>query len=98
MTAAGPPPNGVTGGFAGHCDWRLPTVVELQTIFDCRAGNPCIDAPFGPTASGAYWSSTDHSSSGPSLTWVVDFSDGSVGVYPADTGTAYVRAVRHAGP
>ena len=25
----------VTGGFAGQCDWRLPTGAELQTIADC---------------------------------------------------------------
>src|SRR5262249_22478780 len=24
------PPTGVIGGFAGHCDWRLPSIVELE--------------------------------------------------------------------
>lgn len=57
--------------FAGHCDWRLPTVnrdgdpAELETIVDptrpgCAsgAGIPCIDPIFGPTAPEFYWSGT----------------------------------------
>src|SRR5262249_11734977 len=56
------PPTDVTGGFGGHCDWRLPSIVELQTIVDltapqCGGGSPCIDQTvFGPTAAGRYWS------------------------------------------
>lgn len=43
----------VGGGFAGHCDWRLPTGRELYALhipdpFDCP-GFPCIDAAFLPT-------------------------------------------------
>ncbi len=48
----------VTGCFAGRCDWRLPNVVEIQTILDCSFGNPCIDPLFGPTASSIYWSAS----------------------------------------
>ncbi|MGB8536192.1 MAG: DUF1566 domain-containing protein [Acidobacteriaceae bacterium] len=46
------------GCFLGHCDWRLPTIVELRTIFDpaqgaCGGGSgACIDPIFGPTFSG----------------------------------------------
>lgn len=39
--------------FAGQCDWRLPTLSELQTILlrPCATGpGPCIDPIFGPTA------------------------------------------------
>ena len=43
------------GCFTGHCDWRLPTIVELRTIFDAAQGEcgggigACIDPIFGPT-------------------------------------------------
>jgi hypothetical protein len=57
-----------TGGFARHCDWRLPTREELLTIADltvpgCRVFDatqaPCIDPIFFPIAdSTAYWSGT----------------------------------------
>ena len=56
------PPAGLSGGHAGHCDWRVPVLTELQSIRstvppDC---DPCIDPLFGPTAGGGngYWSNT----------------------------------------
>lgn len=57
--------NGADDGtcFADHCDWRIPTSEELQTILlepaPCGAA-PCIDQTvFGPQNTTAkYWSST----------------------------------------
>ena len=52
------------GGFAGHCDWRLPTLDELRTIVDstqgvCGGGSgACIDPVFGPMQPDQYWSGT----------------------------------------
>jgi hypothetical protein len=70
-----------SAGFAGRCDWRLPTVQELQTIVDlgaagCGTGTPCIDPVFGPTDTGYYWSATH--SSVLLAAWSVRFSDGFV--------------------
>jgi hypothetical protein len=76
---------GVIGAFAGHCDWRLPTIVELWGLLlsPCPGGaTPCIDPIFGPTQTFfGYWSST--SADGvPSTAWDVTFSTGYIGNDP----------------
>ncbi|HVO26734.1 MAG TPA: DUF1566 domain-containing protein [Candidatus Margulisiibacteriota bacterium] len=78
----------ITGCFAGYCDWRLPTIVELQGIVDpsatgCASGSPCIDPAFGPTQSNFYWSATIYpglTSAGgfPISAWIV-LPNGTVG-------------------
>lgn len=79
-------------GFAGHCDWRLPTRQELRTIVDCSFGSPCISPVFGPTAASRYWSKTTDNSVGSSA-WDIDFTNGT-----SFNGTKFnafhVRAVR----
>ena len=89
------------GCFAGQCDWRLPTLYELQTILlaasPCGA-SPCIDPVFGPTVADLYWSSTT-SAELPNyayFAWVVNFDGGNGGLngYDAKTDLLAVRAVR----
>jgi hypothetical protein len=84
-----------SGCFAGHCDWRLPTVAELGTIllafFPSCGTNPCIDPIFGPTQSGFYLSATTYGN--PLLAVAVIFGDGS-GDFVGKTTGGFVRAVR----
>jgi hypothetical protein len=77
--------NGAYDGncFNGHCDWRLPTQAELQTIllnppFGCFRFL-CIDTTvFGPTRGGEYWV-IDTLPAGPTnalfVSFYPDFSD-----------------------
>jgi len=82
-----------TGCFADHCDWRLPNVVEIQTILDCSLGAPCIDPLFGPTASSFYWSASSFATN-PDRAWTASFNDGFVSVGSSKTVDRFVRAVR----
>lgn len=87
-----------TGGFAGHCDWRLPTQAELLSIMDngvagCGSGGPCIPAIFGPTTTSLYWSSTTDASV-PAAAWVVWFLNGTTFPYNFKNDSLHVRAVR----
>jgi len=96
----------ITGCFTNRCDWRLPSVVELKSIFDrdraasCatekeRSGVPCIDPAFGPTQASIYWSATTRSDA-TNVTRNVDFgqllASGSPLLNKGQDG--YVRAVR----
>lgn len=81
--------NGATlvGGFAGHCDWRLPNIFELIGILDINRGvcaggtGPCIDPAFGPTRAEAVWSGTTDAGD-PTKAWYNHF-----GVSPEPQGT-----------
>ncbi len=90
---------------AGQCDWRLPTMEELQTLlldfacigdgvsYSCQCpSSPCIDSTFGATQSNYYWSATTAVST-PGTAWSVDFN--SANVLPSTkTFIFYVRTVR----
>jgi hypothetical protein len=101
-------PDAVTGCFAGHCDWRLPELSELQTILigsgaapgqeaNCTSAS-CIDPDFamvgGPTASSVYWSASSVPTN-PFFGWTAGFING--GAYTGSslkTSDYSVRAVR----
>jgi hypothetical protein len=91
--------------FAGHSDWRLPNVNELQSIVNYGTSSSAVDAVFNTscaasctvttcscTQSSYYWSSTTYQYY-PPYAWSVGFSDGGV-YYSVKSLTGYVRAVR----
>jgi hypothetical protein len=85
--------------FAGHHDWRLPTLEELRTLLavvpPCAA-EPCPGTvwPRDQTAAAGYWSSTTFSVD-KQRAWVVSFRDGDVYTAAKDDAL-HVRAVRRA--
>ena len=87
--------------YAGHDDWRLSTITELQSIVDSDYPSPSIYQPYFPnTQTTYYWSSTlsPYVSSGQYL--VIDFSNGTVHGDSGNIGNLavspyyYVRPVR----
>ena len=82
--------------FAGHCDWRLPNINELQTLVNYGLVSPAIDPAFNNAGSFTqlftYWSSTTYALA-PANASYVDFLDGDVDAI-SKTVSNYVRAVR----
>ena len=77
--------------FAGQCDWRLPTLAELQTILLQQYPQGGIDPVFGPLGD-YYWSSTSETNMA-TRGWALSFQDGSRTLAAKDV-TFNVRAVR----
>jgi hypothetical protein len=78
----------VTGCFAQHCDWRLPTIEELHGI-----PWPALPA-FLPDYAGLYWSASTHAGD-PANAWYRDTAGASVD-FDGKLGTIAARAVRRA--
>lgn len=79
--------------FAGHDDWRLPTLKETQTIIDERRLQPSVDVhAFPGTPAHWYWSSTPIQSHADQA-WATSTTDGYASIH-AGTETLLVRCVR----
>ena len=66
-----------TLSLGGHSDWRLPSYIEIVSLFDYGNAGVDFNATYFPTlgqgsdGSLPYWSSTPSASSS-SLAWVLD--------------------------
>jgi hypothetical protein len=88
--------NGAMGDcYANHCDWRLPTVEELQSIIVANCGTPpCVaDSAFLPSGSGLHWTSTSYIDD-PIGQWAVSFETGEKSAHSKTSSIGALRAVR----
>jgi hypothetical protein len=96
--------------FAGHHDWRMPNVRELQSIVDYGNSNPAVAPAFNTNCAAAactvttcsctqgflpYWSSSTLAGD-LGFAWELLFGGGNVDYYPKSPKlfNGYVRAVR----
>ncbi len=65
--------------YAGHSDWRLPSIKELESLVNCGTYYPVLSAghPFAGVRYYYYWSGTSHANFTDGA-WVVSMGDGYV--------------------
>jgi hypothetical protein len=82
--------------FAGHTDWRVPNLKELQSLVEARCFNPGINENIFPNTAGTwFWSSTSVASS-PGAAWGIGFGAGYGFAKDKNSQTGMVRLVRDA--
>ena len=74
-------------------DWRVPNLVELESLVDVSASRPAVTpgSPFTQVGNAIYWTSTEYwgGSGGSPTAWVINLTDGSY----INDGVANVKAV-----
>jgi len=70
----------VNGGnneeLCGHRNWRIPSIIELESITNMNRRLPSIDASYFPNTDGFYWTSSPQSHPNGSYAWLVGFGVG----------------------
>lgn len=82
-------------GFAGHKDWRLANIRELNTLVELQCASPSINSEVFPaTPAGHVWTSSPYHFY-THYSWFVDFANGSY-TYDERIQPKLVRLVRSA--
>jgi hypothetical protein len=85
----------MTGCYANHCDWRLPTVQEIATIMQGEFNNcasPCMFPEFAPGVEGYYWTLSTVTQN-TNTAWRGDATEGGLAAH-LKTQSSFARAVR----
>jgi hypothetical protein len=84
--------------FGGESDWRLPNLIELESLVHYGFVNPpAMDPVFAVEGIRPYWTSTTHDNGNPDQwisAWYVSFDEGTTDTVSKTENDYFVRAVR----